>query len=121
MIRTNRFDTYGFPSVTLEESTARLMQVLNLAFEERHSSYYGGSYFMHRSPGGAEMKVFSNLDQVSGFWIRSQWSAYTIIAEVSNLEEMDRLQQLILNEFPHAALLHTRTSTEVENEDDSDT
>jgi hypothetical protein len=103
-----RYDTYGFVAATLEETAPRVQQLLGLPLQERDSSYYAGTYYLYSHSDG-KLRLFQNFDPIQGAWVRERYCDYAVILEVSNLDDMDTIQQKLMTGLESIALLESET------------
>lgn len=105
----HRYDVYGLTGMELAEARSLAESALGLEFSERESSYYGGIYYKHRLDTGREAILFSNIIATRSGRIRERHKGYSVLLEVSDLEQMDDIQQRLTNSSPSFALLETST------------
>ncbi len=59
----------GIPGgVDLPALAGRLGDLLGVAFEERESGHYGGSYYLAEPGGDEEIRLYRNRDPLDGTW-----------------------------------------------------
>ena len=103
----HRYDIYGITGTELTEARSLIERVLGLEFSERESSYYGGTYYKYRLSTGREAILFANFN-IRG-WVREQHKDYGVLLEVSDLEEMDKIRQRLMDSSSRFVLLETST------------
>ena len=87
-----RYDTYGVSGVSLAEARTSVEQALQIEFEERDSSYYGGSYFSYRLTTGRQIMIYRNYDDEESTWVHEEFRPFLIVISVSDLEDMNEIQ-----------------------------
>lgn len=101
----DRYDTYGFKAMTLEEVLPLVQQALGLQLQERDSSYYAGTYYLYKESYDRELKLYGNKDPVTGYWVREHYRDYAVILEVSALSNMDEIRRKLTKGLKGVVLL----------------
>lgn len=104
----SRYDTYGFATAALEEVAPLVQQLLGLQLVERDSGYYAGTYYLYRQSYGRELKLYRNHDRARDSWVRGQYRDHAVILEVSDLDNMDEIQEKLLKGLEGAVLLASK-------------
>ena len=80
---------YGLKSNALDQACEALSRALNLSFEMRESSHWGGDYFLCRNaaPFGKTLKLHRNLDIYDNVPMYKDQSAFGLILHCDNLQK----------------------------------
>ena len=89
----NVFLKFGSRESELERVQAVIADALNLKFDARESSYWGGDYFLARLDGGIakSIKVHLNVDVYSNEPIFPEFAEYRVLIHCDHVAEEDLL------------------------------
>ena len=113
-----QYDTYGFHGTTLEDAAGQVGHALGISLEERDSSYYAGTYYLHRKGAGSALRIFNNYDPISRQTIRGQYQGFDVILEISNMDDMDRIRGNLAGVTPPPVLLSSKIVPDENPEDE---
>ncbi|WP_052551405.1 hypothetical protein [Enhygromyxa salina] len=105
----HRYDVYGLTELSLTDARSIIEKALGLELSERGSEYFGGAYYKYRLDSGREAILFSNFIAARADWVRGRHKDYSVLLEVSDLEDMDEIQQRLMASCSGIVLLETST------------
>lgn len=86
---------YGFRSIDLSNIAKELERAFGLNLTARESSYRGGVYYLHRTPGKEELILQSNVDPSEGGAAEPRFADYPTLLYVST-DRPERIKSEIL-------------------------
>jgi hypothetical protein len=87
-----RYDTYGFGTLTIDESRGLVERRLGLDLHPRESSYYAETYYLHDAGSGRGLMLYRNLD-AWGAPVNDDFAEHAVLLSVNDLDDMDDIRR----------------------------
>jgi hypothetical protein len=91
----NKTLTFGFKEEDLRTVRTRLEFLLKIHFEQRDSSFYGGTYFRWEDREAGQLILQNNFDRIEQGWIEEAHQDFATLLNVSGITNEEMIKTIL--------------------------